>query len=339
MWAVVRILLFAVLGCVRPATSFLCASSDQCTVGGACQPTGLCSFADAACASGQRYGEASGELAGMCVGAQPDGGPTPGCDLAKPFGSPVLVAGVASGAEDASMRLSSDEKTAYFFSARSGVQLLYTASRASVTAPFTGVSVLANVNTSDQYNPAITADGLTLFFASFRAGGAGDNDIYQAMRPTTTADFTSTRLAPNVNTAASEVQPYVTRDGTTLYFVRMLSTGQTVLRAAGSVTVGFTNPVVVPELDGPTNDTDPVISADGLTLYWGTDRPGGLGDVDIWEAHRQTTSAPFSRLAPVTSVNTAGFESPSDVSADGCRLYLTSTRGGKTGIYVATRPP
>lgn len=323
--------------CVPPAVAFHCSSSDQCTGGGICQPNALCSFSDPACQSGQRYGAASGDLGGVCVGDEPDAPPR--CDLAKPFGAAVLVDGLASSAEDASLRLSPDEKTAYFFSARSGTQLLYTALRAHVTAPFASVSVLANVNMGNQYNPAISADGLTLLFASVRSGGTGDNDIYQATRAAPTDDFTAIRLAPNVNTTASEVQPYLTRDGTTLYFVRTVSSAQVVFRAIGSATVGFANPSMVTELHGPTNDTDPVLSADGLTVFWGSDRSGGTGDVDVWQAQRTTPSGTFGQPAPVTSVNTAGFDSPSDVSADGCRLYLTSTRAGRTGIYVATRPP
>lgn len=321
--------------CVRPPAAFRCSSSDQCTGGGICQPTAFCSFSDPACASGQRYGAASGDLDGVCVGDEPDAPPR--CDPAKPFGAAVLVAGLASATEDASLRLSPDEKTGYFFSARSGSKLLYTATRPRVIAPFSGVTVLANVNTGNQYNPAISADGLTLFFASFRPGG--DNDIYEATRAAQTDDFTNIRLAPNVNTSASEVQPYLTRDSTTLYFVRTASAAQVVFRATGSVTAGFANPSVVAELHGPTNDTDPVVSADGLTVFWGSDRAGGMGDVDVWQAQRATPSGVFGQPAPVTPVNTAGFDSPSDISADGCRLYLTSTRGGRTGIYVATRPP
>ena len=333
------LLLVAVASCVRPVASFVCGSSDQCTGGGVCQPVGFCSFSDTTCATGQRYGTASGALAGVCVGAETDA--PPGCDLAKPFGSPALVDGVGSAAEDGSLRLSPDEKAGYFFSARTGTKLLYTASRTSAIAAFSGVTVLANVNTGDQYNPAITADGSNLFFASLRTSGIGDNDIYQATR-SGTSDFTNIRLAPTVNTILSEVQPYVTHDGGTMYFVRKLLpgiTGSTVFRATGSVTAGFSNANPVAELDGPTNDTDPVLSADGLTLYWGTDRAGGQGDIDVWQAQRETITAAFHGLAPVASVNTASFDSPSDISEDGCRLYLTSLRSGKPAIYVATRPP
>ena len=336
-----------VSGCVRPVDAFLCSSSEQCTSEGVCQATtGFCSFQDGDCPSGQRYGAASGALGGVCVGAESrpgsDGGEPVACDPSKPFGAPVpaLVPPVASTSEDASLRVTADEKTAYFFSARSGKKLLYTASRVSATAPFANLAVLENVNTGDQYNPAISPDGLTLFFASYRANGLGDNDIFQATRTSLTGSFGDTRLAPNVNSSASEVQPYVTRDGTTMYFVRTgMGSGDTVFRAVGSVTRGFTNPAAVPELDGPTNDSDPVVSADQLTVFWATDRTPSLGDLDIWQAHRASLADPFTGLGPVAGINSAAFDSPSDVSVDGCRLYLTSMRDGHPAIYVATRPP
>jgi len=280
----------------------------------------------------------------VAIDAGPDvaGDAALACDLTRPFGSAVLVDGVVSSSEDASMRLSPDENTAYFFSAQTGNQLLYTANRVRRADPFGNVKVLENVNVipGNQYNPTITADGMTLFFASSQITGLGDNDIYQATRSTPTGDFTSGRLAPNVNTSGSEVQPYVTHDGTTMYFVQGPQGHAHVMRASGSATGGFIRPGPVFEVFGPTNDSDPVQSADGLTLFWSSDRPDaqGAGGFDVWQAHRSTASGAFRDLAPVVTVNTAGADAPSDVSEDGCRLYITSTRNGKTGIYVATRP-
>jgi len=56
-------------GCVKPVDIFACETSDQCTIGGACQAaTGFCSFTDNSCESGQRYGDAAGDgLANTCV--------------------------------------------------------------------------------------------------------------------------------------------------------------------------------------------------------------------------------------------------------------------------------
>ena len=55
------------LGACAPAEAFSCLADSDCG-DGTCQPTGYCSFDDAACPSGQRYGSASASsLADRCV--------------------------------------------------------------------------------------------------------------------------------------------------------------------------------------------------------------------------------------------------------------------------------
>jgi len=51
--------------------AFSCSDSAQCGPDGVCEPNMLCSFPAADCASGRSYGEASGSLAGVCVGEEP----------------------------------------------------------------------------------------------------------------------------------------------------------------------------------------------------------------------------------------------------------------------------
>ena len=46
-----------------------------------------------------------------------------------------------------------------------------------------------------------------------------------------------------------------------------------------------------PSLNGPFNDGCPILSPDGLSLYMATNRPGGPGGLDIWVAHRPTTTS------------------------------------------------
>jgi hypothetical protein len=55
-----------------PDDVFECASDQQCGGEGVCESTGFCSFPDATCASGRRYGALSGAFAGECVGEAPD---------------------------------------------------------------------------------------------------------------------------------------------------------------------------------------------------------------------------------------------------------------------------
>ena len=48
-------------------SSFVCEQDGECGEGGTCQSPGYCSFPDATCESGQRYGELAGDFGGQCV--------------------------------------------------------------------------------------------------------------------------------------------------------------------------------------------------------------------------------------------------------------------------------
>jgi hypothetical protein len=94
--------MFAVGIACGSAGAFVCDSDAECDFGGAggvCQPGGYCSFPDAECSSGQRYGEhAAVGLAGQCVPtADPsDGsaGETSGASASGTDGDPSLDDGV-----------------------------------------------------------------------------------------------------------------------------------------------------------------------------------------------------------------------------------------------------
>ncbi|MHC4370163.1 MAG: tetratricopeptide repeat protein, partial [Planctomycetota bacterium] len=84
------------------------------------------------------------------------------------------------------------------------------------------------VNTRHNENfPALSADGLTLFFSSglfgddkdIRPGGLGDSDIWMTRRKSRDADWEEpVNLGPPVNTAGVEFAPVISADGSTLYF-------------------------------------------------------------------------------------------------------------------------
>lgn len=89
------VVIVTVIGCLKTA-SFSCTDSSDCVRGGGggvCEPTGFCSFDDATCEGGRRYGDLSGSLAGQCVGGEvaPDAPPMPDSPDAAPncFGSGV----------------------------------------------------------------------------------------------------------------------------------------------------------------------------------------------------------------------------------------------------------
>ena len=94
------------------------------------------------------------------------------------------------------------------------------------------------------------------------------------------------------------------------------------------------------ELNTPSQDGCPILSPDGLSLYMASNRPGGLGGLDIWVAKRESKNAPFG--APTNAgapINTAQDDfCPSPM--EGGWFFFVSTRPGGCGdadIYVTRR--
>jgi len=276
-----------------------------------------------------------------------DAPPPPPCDLAKPFGTPSLVVGVNSTAEETQATLSWDELTIYVASTRAGglgATDMYSATRATKSERFGALSRVAVVNsTASDESPSVTKDGLSLYFASTRAAGA-TFDLHVAARMTTAAEFGAPSLIAGLNTTdALDGSPYINAGGTVLYFDSDRGGNREIYRAARATsTVAFNPPTLVGALNSPTAaDKYPVLSSDELSVYFGSDRPGGVGIFDIWEAHRTTTSDGFGSPKLATNLNSIATDLPTWISADGCRLLLTSDRAGGTGgrdIYIASRP-
>lgn len=96
-----------------------------------------------------------------------------------------------------------------------------------------------------------------------------------------------------------------------------------------------------PVVNSATRDENPTLSADGLSLYFISDRPGGVGGVDVWVTRRDSRSSPWE--APVNlgpPVNTSFTDGAPSLSPDGHLLFIHSNRPGSLGgndIWVAHR--
>lgn len=66
--------------------------------------------------------------------------------------------------------------------------------------------------------PAISADGRTLYFVSNKPGGYGGYDIYKSLLLPDGQWSAPQNLGPQINTAFDESAPYIHADGQTLYF-------------------------------------------------------------------------------------------------------------------------
>lgn len=87
-----------------------------------------------------------------------------------------------------------------------------------------------------------------------------------------------------------------------------------------------------PSFNGPDLDGCPFISRDGKTFYMASNRPGGLGGIDIWVSTRSRLGGPWG--APVNvgaPVNSSANDFCPTLARDGRLFYFVSTRPGGCG--------
>ncbi|MHC4742913.1 MAG: hypothetical protein ACYS8Z_13440 [Planctomycetota bacterium] len=207
-----------------------------------------------------------------------------------------LGSNVNSGSMDYFPSISDNELEIYFYSARSGGGDIWKSTRPSLTSPWTNAVKLANPisTSSDEVSPHISADGLSLYFASNRPGGRGDYDIYVCTRGEVGQPWSApVGLDSSINTSALEVAPTMTSDGLALFFHSTRSGGhgsydlyvsfrQTV-NDAWSEAVNVGSPV-----NTSYSELGPSITGNGRLLYFSDHyfqppRPGGYGVDDLWE--------------------------------------------------------
>src|SRR5262245_29824168 len=94
------------------------------------------------------------------------------------------------------------------------------AGRAHYTDWSTPVNLGPTVNSaSANGGPALSKDGLSLYFYSNRPGGLGGTDIWVSQRKSGDDEWGAPQnLGPTINTAAEETAPAFSRDGHWMFF-------------------------------------------------------------------------------------------------------------------------
>lgn len=219
--------------------------------------------------------------------------------LDAPFG-PRVNAGnqINDGASwDSEPTLSADHLSLIFSSDRGTNKQnidLWMCSRTLIDKPFSKpIKLGGNLNSSDwETCPALSADGLTLFFSSSRPGGEGDFDLWQATRADTASEFGNVvNLGPVVNSPQRDSGAHLSADGLVLLFesVRRGGAGKNDLYLSTRPTrdASFGKPVSLGTTINTSDDEQaPCLSTDGHTLMFYSDRPGGQGQADLWMSRR-----------------------------------------------------
>lgn len=126
----------------------------------------------------------------------------------------IAVINTANDETQCFMPLDRDEL--YFQSPRTGGGDVYLSTRMG-TAFGAPVLVAGIATASDEGDPVVTPDGLTMYFRSDRAAPLGGYNVYVATRAFVGDPFSNVQLVPNVNSAADEGPSWISPDDCRLY--------------------------------------------------------------------------------------------------------------------------
>jgi dipeptidyl aminopeptidase/acylaminoacyl peptidase len=193
--------------------------------------------------------------------------------------------------------------------------------------------------TDYESSPAFTPDGRELFF--MRSDTSFRN--YRLLHSRCTRHGWSRPIAPPfaLPPPVLEGDPSLSADGRRVYFI---SSRRAVAEGRGNEDFDIwfvergadgawsAEPRRLPE---PVNSTSaellPRVASDGR-LYFGSDRPGGQGENDIWVATRAPDDS-WSVENLGAPVNSAGAEYEADISRDGRWLVVVADRGDRSHLY------
>jgi hypothetical protein len=268
------------------------------------------------------------------------------------FGTPTnLGPTVNSASIEGAPSVTADGLELYFECDRPsgfGSNDMWVTTRATTNDPWgEPVNLGPTVNTSYWDGASnITADGLSLFFASARPGGSGEPDLYVTTRATKDDPWGEpVNLGPTLNSPYFEDGNYISADGLSLYFSSRCAGGYGDFDIWVTTRATLSDPWGEPVNLGPTINTSawdfgPHITADGRNLLFSSGKPGGVGGHDIYVTTRATTSDPWKEpvnLGPV--VNSLADERCPNISADGFAIRFHSNRTGGYGGWDIWQAP
>ena len=156
------------------------------------------------------------------------------------------------------------------------------------------VNLGSAINRQHAMGPHISADDLSIYFSSHRPGSSGQCDIMVATRRTSSESFGTPTFLSQINSNGNDWAPEISTDGLKLFYMSNmdnpystnLNSLQLWMASRMSVSEPFQTPV---KLSPPINMGSygtfwPSLTPDCSVLYFVSDRPGGFGGYDIWQA-------------------------------------------------------
>ncbi len=257
-----------------------------------------------------------------------------------PFGAPHPLSELGVPVQNPT--LTGDLLEIYFTSNRTGSigkNDTWVAKRTHVDEPFGTPELAPTVNSSsEESSPAISPDGLTLWFGSNRAGGMGGMDIWVSTRPDRSSPWSEPKSATELNTPGYEL-PRPVGNHELQMPISSFETGnnyQLRLTTRASVEGTWGSPVTISELaDAAVNRGDGFLSDDGATLLFNSEPPDSTTN-EILRTWRLGSKDAFATAVPVGNGLTGNTLTRDPwLSADGARFFFSSDRSGDWMAYEA----
>ena len=212
------------------------------------------------------------------------------------WGTPVkLGPSVNSSSSDFRPIISTDGLSLYFTSLNRagghGAFDIWVATRARVSDPWGESSNLGpTINTSQcDVVTSISCDGLVLYFHR-KPPPDGPGDIYMSTRPTTNVAWGEpVKLGPTVNGSYNDRCPCISANGLLLFFFSNRPGGfggnDLYMTRRATIDDDWGMPVNLGStINTSLEEREPTILPDASTLFFASNRPGGLGGRDLWQA-------------------------------------------------------
>ena len=181
----------------------------------------------------------------------------------------------------------------------------------------------------------ISPDAALLYFTRrMTSGDSRDEDFFVSASSSDTTWMAAVELGPPVNTPGDEGALCISPDGQYLFYSacnRPDGYGSCDLYASKRDGNHWGKPQNMgPVVNGPQWETQPSFASDGQTLYFVSNRPGGLGNSDIWISRLGSDGNWTEPRNAGDSINTADAERGPFIHPDGRTLYFSSK--GHTGM-------
>ncbi|MDA3892998.1 MAG: OmpA family protein [Salinivirgaceae bacterium] len=203
--------------------------------------------------------------------------------------------------------------------------------------PFKPISLGDSINTlNDQYWPSLSIDGRYLYYSvllvdslhrTFTGDYAHQEDFYVS-RHNNGSWGKGNPIGPPLNTSGNEGAMKISTDGNTIVFTacnREDGHGMCDIYFAYQTTTGWTRATNIrTPINTKYSEKQPCLSADGKTLFFSSNRPGGIGGMDIWysEINRQGFWSEPINMGP--TINTPKDEESPFLHPDNKTFYFSS---------------